>query len=363
MGNRLTRSAGVGSDTYAYGTTSNRIASITPASGPVKSFTLDNNGSTTTDGTNTYTYDTRGRMVQAVSTLGTTTYHVNALGQRVRKTNSLGDRVFHYDLQGQLIAESTASGSTLTEYLWLGDMPVALVDGSNRFYIHVDYLNTPRHVANTAGTALWRWDQQEPFGVNAPDENPSGLGMFEQPLRFPGQYADKETSFHYNYLRDCYDPATGRYCQSDPIGLEGGINTYAYVSGTPLSRVDPSGQQGVALVPEIIIGGGIICLLTPGCKKIVDDALKSCFYRTPAPFLPDDPYSPEEASRRQSEWRRQLGAPSLDPDSPIPDQGPGRDMGGHKARGGTPHETGERNVNPNEEHSKRPKDNPSGARR
>ena len=61
------------------------------------------------------------------------------------------------------------------------------------------------------------------------------------PLRFPGQYADKETNLHYNYFRDCYDPALGRYCQSDPIGLRGGINTYAYALSDPLRKVDPLG--------------------------------------------------------------------------------------------------------------------------
>ena len=57
---------------------------------------------------------------------------------------------------------------------------------------------------------MWRWDQQEPFGVNVPDENPSGLGAFNLPLRLPGQYFDKETNLHYNYHRD-YDPQIGRY--------------------------------------------------------------------------------------------------------------------------------------------------------
>ena len=52
---------------------------------------------------------------------------------------------------------------------------------------------------------------------------------------------DQETNLHYTYFRDCYDPATGRYCQSDPIGLEGGINTYLYVGGNPLTRIDPNG--------------------------------------------------------------------------------------------------------------------------
>ena len=57
------RTAGASTDTYTYSPTSNRIASITPSSGPVKSFVFDPNGSTIADGANTYTYDVRGRMV------------------------------------------------------------------------------------------------------------------------------------------------------------------------------------------------------------------------------------------------------------------------------------------------------------
>jgi RHS repeat-associated protein len=66
-------------------------------------------------------------------------------------------------------------------------------------------------------------------------------------LRFPGQYYQAETGLHYNYFRD-YDPQTGRYLQSDPIGLRAGINTYSYVSNDPLGLVDPFGQQASTAV-------------------------------------------------------------------------------------------------------------------
>jgi YD repeat-containing protein len=123
VGNRLSRN----SDQYSYSTTNNRIASITPSSGPVRNFVFDPNGSTAADGNNTYVYDTRGRMMQATSSLGATDYQVNALGQRIRKANTLGDTVFHYDTQGRLIAETGPGGALKRELIYLGDIPVGVV--------------------------------------------------------------------------------------------------------------------------------------------------------------------------------------------------------------------------------------------
>jgi RHS repeat-associated protein len=108
------------------------------------------------------------------------------------------------------------------------------------YYIHPDHLNTPRLIADSTGTTVWRWDQQEPFGSTPPNDNPSGLGAFDFPLRLPGQYYDRETTLHYNMMRD-YDPSIGRYVESDPIGLDGGLNTYAYVGNSPVDRFDPDG--------------------------------------------------------------------------------------------------------------------------
>jgi RHS repeat-associated protein len=103
-------------------------------------------------------------------------------------------------------------------------------------------------VANAAGQTVWKWDQQEPFGANLADEDPDANSVaFELPFRFPGQYADKETNLFYNYFRD-YDPSFGRYVESDPIGLKGGINTYLYVEATPLLQIDMLGlANGPAL--------------------------------------------------------------------------------------------------------------------
>jgi RHS repeat-associated protein len=108
------------------------------------------------------------------------------------------------------------------------------------YFIHPDHLNTPRVITNAAQQVVWRWDNDDPFGANMANENPSGLGSFTCNLRFPGQYFDKESNLHYNYFRD-YSPEIGRYVEADPIGLRGGVNTYAYVDNDPLQWADPLG--------------------------------------------------------------------------------------------------------------------------
>jgi RHS repeat-associated protein len=97
---------------------------------------------------------------------------------------------------------------------------------------------------------VWRWENQEPFGNNPPEENPSGVGNFEFPLRFPGQYFDAETGLFYNMARD-YDPGTGRYIQPEPLGIAGDINLYRYARNNPLSFIDPDGNQATAAVPAV----------------------------------------------------------------------------------------------------------------
>jgi len=109
------------------------------------------------------------------------------------------------------------------------------------YFIEVDHLNTPRLVADATGTTVWRWDQAEPFGDSAANEDPDGNSVsFSFPMRFPGQYADGETNTAYNYYRD-YDPSAGRYIESDPIGLRGGVNSYSYVTDSPVYFVDSIG--------------------------------------------------------------------------------------------------------------------------
>lgn len=243
-GNRLSQT-GTASSTYSMAGTSNRLNGVSGALS--RSYAYDAAGNAIADGTASFGYDGAGRLTSASKSGTSASYSHNALGQRVRKTVNGATTIFTYDESGHLLGEYEASGALIREYLWLGDIPVAVITGGPGtppyvfWYIHTDHLNTPRSVENpTTGELVWRWDSA-PFGETAPDEDPDGdLELFTLPLRFPGQYADQETGLHYNYFRD-YEPQIGRYVQSDPIGIKGGTNTYAYVANAPTSRIDPTG--------------------------------------------------------------------------------------------------------------------------
>ena len=111
-------------------------------------------------------------------------------------------------------------------------------------------------ITDSNGNAVWQWGQDEPFGNTIPNQSPNGTGnQFVFNPRFRGQYFDIETGTHYNYYRD-FDPTTGRYLESDPIGLRGGINKYTYVGGNPLQYVDPFGLYCLSDAAMNAIGGG-----------------------------------------------------------------------------------------------------------
>jgi len=106
--------------------------------------------------------------------------------------------------------------------------------------------------------AIWEWsNKSEVFGDQAPANDPDGDGVaFELALRFPGQQATDASGLFYNYQRE-YEPAVGRYSQSDPIGLEGGISAYAYVNSAPTLATDPLGLRKSLAILSASEQGGI----------------------------------------------------------------------------------------------------------
>jgi RHS repeat-associated protein len=251
-GNRLTQ-GGSAPSTYVVSSTSNRLSSVSGAI--TRSYSYDAAGNTIDDGTATFAYDDSGRRVLTTSSGVAATYKYNALGQRVRKTIGSVNTYFVYDEAGHLVGEYGNGGALIQETIWFDDIPVATLrpsvgGGIDVFYIHSDHLNTPRRISRASdNVVVWQWDS-DPFGATSANEDADGNGIsFTYALGFAGQYADSETSLRYNYFRD-YDPQIGKYIESDPIGLSGGLNTYAYVASNPVQGIDSLG-----LMEEDISGG------------------------------------------------------------------------------------------------------------
>ena len=258
----------------------------------------------TTDGLNSFSYDSAGRLSNA--TMGqtdsspTTRYAHNALGQRVFKTEPVypaqgttGSALaaffakgwtpltitaeklgyaFVYDEDGTLLAEMGTGGANsggTTQYVYLptasGPMPVAAVINGVVYAVHSDHLNTPRRITSGSGQVMWQWAYSA-FGETAPttaakrfagpETVPTSGTTTATPvtfnLRYPGQYADSETGLFYNANRT-YDPRTGRYTQPDPTGLDAGWNLFAYAELNPLLFTDPEGLETIYNVGPVSV--------------------------------------------------------------------------------------------------------------
>jgi RHS repeat-associated protein len=239
-GNRQTET-GTAASTYTTDPSSNRITGITGAL--ARTYSYDAAGNTTGYSTVTATYNNAGRLRNLANGSTTETEIYNALGQRIQVTGGFAGTVLYaYDEGGHLLGEYDATGTLIEETVWLGDIPIATLRPSGStvavYYVHSDQLNAPRQVTRD-NTPMWTWFS-DPFGTDAANTNPAGAGTFAYNLRFPGQIFDGQAGLHQNWMRD-YDPATGRYAQSDPVGLNGGINTYAYVQDDPTESSDPRG--------------------------------------------------------------------------------------------------------------------------
>lgn len=281
-GNRLSYSK----DDYAYLTGSNVLTSV--ENNPATTYA---SGHITQIRDLIITYNNAGRIsrVDNLTTGESNSYTYNAFGQRTRKDSVNGTSLYFYDLEGHLIAESDIANALVSNYVWADDMPVAqhaitkittttgkgrnrvtTITYDNQFvYLHTDNIETPRVATDAQGIVAWEWDYDS-FGRIPANDDPDGdstaiLSM----LRFPGQHFDSESGLHYNNFR-YYDPSTGRYIQSDPIGLDGGWNTYAYVKGNPLMYVDPTGENPVGMAIGFGIELGMQLAMNGGNLECVD---------------------------------------------------------------------------------------------
>lgn len=233
--NRLTRVNG-GTTTITVPATSNKISAVGS-----DSYSYDAAGNIIDDGTREYIWDDAGRLAEvqiSSSTVGE--YIYNASNQRAIKDASSTVTHYVYGAGGLLYGEYDSSGNLVREYVYLNQEPLAQIDAGSPevlTYLHTDNLGTPRFATNTGGSQVWTWTS-DAFGIGAP------TGSVTVNLRMPGQYFDAESNLFYNWNR-YYNPEIGRYISSDPIGLEGGINTFLYAEANPLLYSDPEGLQTI----------------------------------------------------------------------------------------------------------------------
>lgn len=212
-------------------------------------------------------YDERNRLTRIISGgIELARYEYNGRGERVAKQTAIEAYLYAFDESGQLIGRYVPEGVTDwridEEILWLDSTPIASVRLGNGQpvirAIHSDHLNSPRALTSLhgdsqpQGTTVWRWplttgetNGNNAYGTEQALEDPDGDGtrvVFH--LRFPGQQYEAESGLHYNYFRD-YEAGTGRYVESDPIGLMGGVGTFIYAFGRPVHSFDPNGLTSV----------------------------------------------------------------------------------------------------------------------
>ena len=187
-------------------------------------------------------YDVQQRLIRVEDGAGSVVarYGYDPFDRRLWKEVG-GARTYYLYADEGLIGEYAADGTALTTYGYLPDGPfstdvVFVRSGGQTFYAHNDQLGTTLRLTDRTGRLVWS-AEHDAFGRAS---LATGNTVTFNP-RLPGQYFDAETGLHYNFRR-VYDPDTGRYLTEDPIGLEGGINLYAYVNGDPVNNIDPTGE-------------------------------------------------------------------------------------------------------------------------
>ncbi|MFF7413363.1 DNA/RNA non-specific endonuclease [Streptomyces lydicus] len=214
-----------------------------------------------------YAYNAEDRLTQVTTPEGETwRYTYDPLGRRTAKYRLADDGTTAASLtftwDGTRLAEQAASDGQITTWDYAPETHCPLTQttrvtpaGTPRFHaVITDLSGTPTELVTTEGDIAWQnrttlWGTPLP----PPADSVGRTVTTDCPLRFPGQYLDPETGFHYNHFRH-YDPETARYTTPDPLGLVPAPNHHAYVTN-PHSWTDPNGLA--ACEPDPTWGGRV----------------------------------------------------------------------------------------------------------
>ena len=237
----------------------NAANEATTVNGVARSY--DGAGNLTGDGSASYTWNDRGQLASVTGPAGTESYGYGPTGLRTQVTGAGGSTSFLWDTTGNQVAELTGGQVTASQLTGPGlDSNLVRTDSTGSHSQLTDRLGSVLATVDPAGTVQSQ-SAYTPFGQQA------GTGSAGTP-GFTGRTASSVTGLQYNRDR-YYDPTLGRFASQDPIGQDGGLNTYAYAAGDPVNATDPTGDAAllalaIALVPGLdlldlgLLAGGLL---------------------------------------------------------------------------------------------------------
>ena len=203
---------------------------VTVPSGATRAFVYDGNGNLLDDGERTYQWDAKNRLIEAKRGADTWQWSYNAFDQRVsEKKNGVVTKRWVWAGVNQPAEERDAAGNVTRRFYPQGEQA-----GATKFYYTKDHLGSIREVLGANGTVVSS-SRYDAWGVRTTQgaQDAASFG-------FTGHLEHKELGLVFTLYR-AYDPVTGRWLSRDPIGEEGGINLYGYVSNRPVNLWDPLG--------------------------------------------------------------------------------------------------------------------------